>query len=301
MSFPRLRNDILSAKRELSASARNSRTSLSATAAGLDSARFPITDSPIRASAVAWSRTPFCAPRRTRPRSSSCSAAGIPASARPPRSLSVMTPNASLIGATGGPGESASRSASDSAALGSVASGAPERTRSAATREAFRPHWAANGPTFKLVGRSLSHSRSSRRNISKTAPVITGHASADVMDDTNCNHDMDVMLPLARARCCRFAAPRKPALDQHRHPRCSMVLAESAVSRPSRFAVASRAWTRRPRPRDGSYEEAGGRPGRPRPGETHGLTTIRPPSFHFVSEFHYIALRFTMKCNRIGA
>jgi len=34
-----------------------------------------------------------------------------------------------------------------------------------------------------------------------------------------------------------------------------MILAEPAVSRPSRFAVASRALTRRSRRRGGSYEE----------------------------------------------
>jgi hypothetical protein len=37
-----------------------------------------------------------------------------------------------------------------------------------------------------------------------------------------------------------------------------MILAESSESRPSRYAVAARALTRRPRSRDGSYEEDGG-------------------------------------------
>src|ERR1022692_2874138 len=37
-----------------------------------------------------------------------------------------------------------------------------------------------------------------------------------------------------------------------------MISVESSESRPSRYAVASRAWTRRPRPRAGSYEEDGG-------------------------------------------
>jgi hypothetical protein len=35
---------------------------------------------------------------------------------------------------------------------------------------------------------------------------------------------------------------------QPRPPRCSIVSAESAMSRPSRYAVASRALTQRPRP-----------------------------------------------------
>src|SRR5450755_489885 len=43
-----------------------------------------------------------------------------------------------------------------------------------------------------------------------------------------------------------------------RPPRCSMISAESAESRPSPLTrVASRALTRRPRPRTGSYEEDG--------------------------------------------
>jgi hypothetical protein len=42
-----------------------------------------------------------------------------------------------------------------------------------------------------------------------------------------------------------------------RPPRCSMISAESSESRPSRYAVASRALTRRPRSRGGSYKEDG--------------------------------------------
>ena len=43
-----------------------------------------------------------------------------------------------------------------------------------------------------------------------------------------------------------------------RPPRWDMISAESSESRPSRYAVASRALTPRPRPRAGSYEEDGG-------------------------------------------
>jgi len=53
---------------------------------------------------------------------------------------------------------------------------------------------------------------------------------------------------------------RLPRGDQvTRPPRLDMILAESAVSRPCGFAVASRALTRRPRSSAGSYEEDGGR------------------------------------------
>lgn len=44
-------------------------------------------------------------------------------------------------------------------------------------------------------------------------------------------------------------------------PRCLSVPAVAAESRPSRFAVAARALTRRPRPGDGSYRGDGGGPG----------------------------------------
>jgi hypothetical protein len=44
----------------------------------------------------------------------------------------------------------------------------------------------------------------------------------------------------------------------YRPPRWDMISAEFSESRPSRCAVASRALTRRPRPRAGSYEEDGG-------------------------------------------
>ena len=50
---------------------------------------------------------------------------------------------------------------------------------------------------------------------------------------------------------------RTPSKLAVRPPRPPVILAVPAESRPSRHAVASRAWTRRPRPRAGSYEEDG--------------------------------------------
>ena len=44
-----------------------------------------------------------------------------------------------------------------------------------------------------------------------------------------------------------------------RPPRCTRILAESAGSRPSRYAVASRAWTRQPQPRRWQLREGRGR------------------------------------------
>ncbi len=55
----------------------------------------------------------------------------------------------------------------------------------------------------------------------------------------------------------RLGLPTFQAGDT-RPPRWDMISAESSESRPSRCVVASRALTRRPRPRAGSYEEDGG-------------------------------------------
>src|ERR1700676_4326114 len=74
-------------------------------------------------------------------------------------------------------------------------------------------------------------------------------------------------------------------LTKLRHPRRMIVLAESAESRPCRYAVTSRAWTRRPQPRDGRYEDDGGIPGTRRSGWV-SLVGTWLLSFRFISLFH---------------
>jgi Sulfatase-modifying factor enzyme 1 len=63
----------------------------------------------------------------------------------------------------------------------------------------------------------------------------------------------------ARALTCGDQAERPQALHAGglRPPRCAMISAETTVSRPSRYAVPSRARTRRSQPRASSYEEDG--------------------------------------------
>jgi hypothetical protein len=76
--------------------------------------------------------------------------------------------------------------------------------------------------------------------------------------------------------------PRLPRTDQVTRPaRLDMILALAAVSRPYGYAVASRAWTRRPRPRTGSYEEHGGEAGRGR-AELHQEALIVRTGFRLI-------------------
>jgi hypothetical protein len=63
-----------------------------------------------------------------------------------------------------------------------------------------------------------------------------------------------------------------------RPARCTRILAESAESRPSRYAVAWRAWTQQPPPRDGNCEKDGeGEETRtPRDGPANGFANETP-------------------------
>jgi len=90
------------------------------------------------------------------------------------------------------------------------------------------------------------------------------HARGQLSADTTSGGTLDPR------SCCRTASgPRSltllagqaglPPLTHHarRPPRCDMISAVSAASRPSRYAVASRAWTRQPRPE--GWQPRGGR------------------------------------------
>jgi hypothetical protein len=119
---------------------------------------------------------------------------------------------------------------------------------------------------YSLFSMTLSCYSTGGQGRGRTADLPLFQADGSTRSVTVYQHTATVACKAAPKHATRQAG-------QFRPPRWTIVLAESTESRPSPLArVASRAWTRRPRPRAGSYEEYGETQGtQSSPYRSHGL------------------------------